>query len=35
MGGINPSQVGAFHLPVGKVAEVARGIAGVGDGNIA
>jgi hypothetical protein len=33
--GIDPSQIRSSYLPVCKVAEVARGIARVSDGNIA
>ena len=32
---IDPSQVFAFHLAIGEVAKVARGIARISDGNIA
>ena len=32
---IDPSQVLAFHFAVGEVAEIASGVAGIGDGNIA
>src|ERR1700745_4273645 len=32
---IDPSQVLAFHFAIREVAEVALGVAGIGDGNIA